>query len=285
MSYDAPLERASFWRETLLPLKRTIQLQWRWVLGLALAMAAAQFVIYGKFDQKALESQISNDPKDAAKNLAVMAKMWGYMGRAFVAQAMLYAVAVYVSTSLFLQREAISSPPQMSLGNFLYWFFKGCQRYLIVLLPILLLGVAFGVLGALQISQPVTKLVAPILLAATIVFCLFLTYRLSLITPLAVLRREPVLRTSWQITEGQCWRIWWGFFVLSLIVLPVFLIPYAGSVIAAEQWGDISIGARLLSAVAQGVWGAVIATASAVYYCTVYRILLHEPRNNPITVT
>ena len=80
-------------------------------------------------------------------------------------------------------------------------------------------------------------------------------------------------------------RIWWGFFVVTLILLPVFFVPYAANLIATDLWGSMSVVAHALSAVAQGLWGALKAAAEAVYYCTVYRILLQEQRNNPIIPT
>ncbi|MGB9152971.1 MAG: hypothetical protein WCD70_07775, partial [Alphaproteobacteria bacterium] len=132
MTYIAVPPRASFWRETLLALKRTLKAEWHWVLGFAVFMGVAQFLVFRRFDLDALLSQFKDDPKAMAQNAQVMGKIWGHLGREFVVQTGGSVFASYVFTVLYLRREATSSPPSFTMDGFLFWLGKSCQKYSIL---------------------------------------------------------------------------------------------------------------------------------------------------------
>jgi hypothetical protein len=277
---DAVPKRKSFWRESLRSLMPTLKAEIRLVMGFAVVMAAAQYLLSMGFDAQGLADQLKNAQITPAQRAEVMHEIVRHGFFMAMAQIPLYAFSVYVFTTLFLRRAAESALPQFSLGAFLYWLGKSLQKYLFLLVPLLLPVAFLGIVIALGPALKSAKILIPLLIFVpsflAVFLFIFVLLRLSLVSPLAILQKKPVLTTSWKMTKGHCWRIWWGAFVQTIVFIPVFWIPYIVLLGIKNAFGLSPNEIQSLSSLIYGAWCGIVCVAMAVYYCTVYRILLQE---------
>lgn len=280
---DIVTQRASFWRESLRELMTTLESEAKWVIGFVVVIALAQFLLASGLDVDALSNQLKDAHITSAQRQEIMQKIMTqgiYFGLPLL---LIMVISVYTFTTLYLRRMAKSTPPQFGVGHFFFWLGKSIQKYLLLILPPLLLGMVTVLLGALHFPK---ALVAAVFIAISLFF-LMIIFRLSLVTPLAILHRQPVIKKSWEITKGHCWRIWWGAFVQFILYFLVCLIAAILQSIAKMVLGDLgflSAGIQFLSALINGVLISVFGLAMAVYYCTVLRILLQEQKSTPVLV-
>ena len=285
MSQIPSLPRASFWRESLRALLPTLRSEWRWVVCFVLLMATAHSVSH--------QLLAGFDPKTIKENPSL------FLVPFLQSMAIIIAPIIpanFIFTVLFLRREVKRDPPELTLMLFVFWLWKSMEKYVLLFAPVLAVT-ALGFLIDRQVSQidpaqqtlfeiPVKEVLAlGALLPQMLIFILFfyVSLRLWLVTPLAVLRRRPVIRSTWALTHHQVWRLLTGAFAQHFIVFVCFLIPFVLEGVAVSLWGEGSVAVQFASALLGGIWGLVVGLASVIYACTACRILLHEQENNRIT--
>jgi hypothetical protein len=124
----------------------------------------------------------------------------------------------------FLKQPPVTGSPEFSVRRFFYALWKGLQMIVIILIAALvcigLPAMAAGVLG---------KMKSPFVLAPTVIafiggcFTYYIVFRYTLVGPLAAGGADPVLKTSWEMTKGNWWRIF-GNSLLFGIVAIVFIL-------------------------------------------------------------
>jgi hypothetical protein len=139
------------------------------------------------------------------------------------------------------------------------------------------MGVAYGAVAALKPdAEGPARIVSVILFSFWMFYFCYGIYLYYLVSPLAILRKEPVLKTSAQMTVAELWRIFWGtvvlWFVLFFLLLPFGIVSLGLS----HAFGEMSSQAYALSALMGGVGTALTTVTMAVYACVAYRILSKE---------
>ncbi|MGB9152972.1 MAG: hypothetical protein WCD70_07780 [Alphaproteobacteria bacterium] len=285
MSDTVIVERASFWRESLKALVPTLKTEWRWVAAFAVIMSAAQFFFYMNFFSifdafASINNQTTPAQRTEIMNKAFAQNGWGG-GGGLVSMA-LVAFAVYFFTILYLRSVVKKDPPEFALGNFFYWFGQCIKKYALLYLPLALFGLLMGAMAVLKFTG--FTAIAGLVTFLYLFYFLYILFRLFLVTPIAVFRRSPVIKNSWNLTKGQFWRIFCGVFVQGIVLLPVYVAPFIFGLAAKEFFGSESPVVRFTFALTQGIGSSVCIMASVILSCTIYRILLQERRQNPAPV-
>jgi hypothetical protein len=197
------------------------------------------------------------------------------IAKSCVFQFILIVPQTYVFTVSYLRRELQTGTPEFSANNFFYWLGKAVQKFLLLLVPGLIM---VSLLSVGVIFKLVILCIFFFLLSIPVLWFVFLlTYRLILVTPLAVLRQTPVFKTSWNLTRGNWWRLFGNFVVLSFVLfltiyLPFLIVKY----FLALFLDPASTFMSFILTLGQGVWQAVSGLAMVIFNCTTYRVLLRE---------
>ena len=286
MTDTLPTPRASFWRETFLSFKTALPFEGRWIIVLGIIVAISSYLLAANPDMIAMQGQLGKSAKSSAEKMDDLAKLWKAFGPIFAIQMIAFVIAFYSLAALYLRRVAPTSSPQFSPENFLLWIGTVCLKIFITIA----IGAGIGVIAGLAFVVA-THLGAPKFLLVTggvllwgtlIVVISFVSLRLCLTAPLSILRRRPILETSWKITQGSCWRIFRGnlalvFFFLLPLTIAVALVDWG----AKSLLGATTIPTQIIIAVLEGLKGGAYLLLSVIYSCTVYRILLQEQRPQP----
>ena len=265
----APSTELSFWQETKPELIPTLKAEALAIGVVALLLAGVYFILSMSFDM----DSIKNNPNIFKEHPELLINGAGY---GFV-WCSIYAVAIYTFCTLYLRRAVKTSPPQLSLGNFFYWLGKSVQKGLALVLPLLFFTIAvIGIVVVAKLQGAFAVLFGLIEFAG---FCYYIhaAFRMCLVTPIAILRRKAVLKNSWTITQGYCWRIFTGGFMLALVMFLVFLVP---SILVAvlSAISPKSVITIALSSLIHGAFYSAMIMCSVVYNCTVYRVLLRQKK-------
>lgn len=278
--------RTSFWRETFRAFKEALPFEGRWVVVLAVIAGISIYVVSTSPDMIAVQADLAQKGKSPGENLEKLTKLWKVLGPALAMQMSLFVIAFYSLTALYLRRVAPNSAPQFSPKNFLLWLGTVCLKFLVIV------GIAagVGVLAVLAFAAGHYLGVPKFLLVAggiflwllLVVLGSFASLRLTLTTPLSILRRRPILETSWKITQGSCWRIFRGnlalfFFFFLPVTITVALLEWA----AKSVLGATALPNQIIIAALEGLKIGAYLLLSVIYYCTIYRILLQEQHNKP----
>jgi hypothetical protein len=251
MTSTVVYEKISLWRTAWAEIKTTKDVWWPWVAGFivlftAITVITQLIVPVTELDREALK-----------QHPEMILKFFKPLIPSFLIILGLDLGAAYGFATLYLQHAVKNNPPAFSANNFFFWLGKILLKYLRPM-PWLLLSPLFGI---------------------GLIFYYRSIFRRAIVTPLAILRQEPVLQRSWDLTKDNVWRIIWGYFVLNLvimlIVLGVALIPAVVWVIAThgDRQSIFYIGGHALF---RGVSTGTTTMANAIFSCTVYRVLLRE---------
>ncbi len=267
MSNAVAVSRASLWRETLTDLKPALKVQWRWVLGVAVVFALLQFLMVSL---GADPSELRRHPELVKQHPELPARMYLFL----FGQTLLGSSCIYLLTVLYLQTILKKSPPQLTFGNFFYWLGQYILWILAILVPLFSVGAILGVVTILK-APKIFMIAAVILAVVAFVFCMHIMLRLYVVSPIAIFRRKPILKNSWELTKGQCWRIFWNALMPLLIIYLVFAVPLIAAALVSKMFAGTLV-AKLFSSVIQGGLQSVIDLSFAIFMCTTYRILLRE---------
>ena len=147
----------------------------------------------------------------------------------------------------------------------------------------LLAMLVYAVIAVFKPSNIVMNVLTILLILGSMVWFYYFyygLYQLYLVTPLAVLRQEPVLPTSSRLTQDNLWRIWWGSVLMTIVLLGLFFLPFAAASLAAKNFGPTA--SQAIMALIQGAWRGVIGAAMPLYACVVTRILVQEQKPSSV---
>jgi hypothetical protein len=279
---DGVSGRASFWREALHELKLFVKVEWQWVALFAALAAIKQLLMAANFDTNELVNRLKEAQGNYGQSIAVFNQFLPHIILSTLSDLTIAALATYTFTVLYLRQFAQATVPALTAANFFYWLGKVAQKYWKLSWPFLLGVLIYVGFDALKAADSVMNVVVFLLVLASMAWVFYFyygLYLLYLVTPLAVLRRDDVMKTSSELTKVHLWRIWWGSVMVIVVLFIVFFIPLAANAWVTGQYGATSAPAQALSSIVQGAWRALAEVALAIYACTVYRILLQEQKN------
>ncbi len=281
---DISPQRQSLWRVALSELESFIKAEWQWVVGLAACIAIEQLLVSSNVDSAALLDQLKQAQGDSAQSLAIIDKFLPSFLISTLVDLVTAALATYVFTVLYLQHKLPpADAPAFSRQSFFFWLGKVFRKYLTLSWPMLLAMLVYGVIAAFKPSNVVMNVLTIVLVLGSMVWFYYFyygLYQLYLVTPLAVLRQEPVLPTSSRLTQDNLWRIWWGSVLVTIVLLGLFFLPFAAASLAAKNFGPTA--SQAVMALIQGAWRGVIGTAMPLYACVVTRILVQEQKSSSV---
>lgn len=166
-----------------------------------------------------------------------------------------YLVAWYVFTVQFL-RTLTTKAPVCSVGGFFQWLGPMIWKFI----------------------RPILWILLPII---GIFFYLRSIVRYTLVSPLVIFGRTPALKKSWELTQGNWWRIFFSQMVLvfgvTLAIFAFFFIP--ALVLGITTHGDMRSPVYLVvDSAVSGIAASLVTWTGAVFSCVAYRILLQERR-------
>jgi hypothetical protein len=264
MTNAAPAQRISLWRATWSDLEEASNLWWPWVLGFALAIGIVYFAASGFGPDPELMKQytpeaLKQHPERMQAYVGVLLSGAGPLLLQLLFIILLQSVAHYSFGVLYLRYAMKTTPPEYSVNGYFYWLGKVSWKYL----------------------RPILWILIPFV---GMFFYIRSTVRYAAVTPLALLRRSPELETSWNLTEGNWWRIFGNQLMLVIIFIFASLIAGAvvGFLIASVVHGDTHAAFyRLVLSLLQGLWASAITLAMSFYSCVVYRTLMREQKTVP----
>ncbi|MBL4836009.1 MAG: hypothetical protein JKY34_00405 [Kordiimonadaceae bacterium] len=158
----------------------------------------------------------------AALNPSDMGEFLGIALVAQIVQAFLYTMIAVVWHRRVLLGENPTGPIYLKFG----------KREIFFILYLLLIGVfAFVIVGgAFGLTFATASvgggLIGTVILPVGYILFMFVYLRSILVLPAVAVSQSKPLRTSWAITRGNCWRLFWGFFLIGLVALIVFAIVF-----------------------------------------------------------
>lgn len=248
------ISKASLLGETLKEIKINLKVLAPRVLLFTIAEAAVQIPLILSITQMPALQQLQNDPQFAANNPAaateVLHQVLGLFSVLIPLIIFISSVGVYYFTVSYLRVAVKKSPPNYSVKNFFHWFCMVAWKSL----------------------RPILWNLIPV---AGVFIYLRSLIRYQVVGPLAIFGRSPELKRSWDLTKGNVWRILLNQIGLVIIVaLAIYLPVY----MLLKIVGNTSIIFKILSGIVAAFQGSFMVMVSAVYSCTVYRILLSEQR-------
>lgn len=158
-----------------------------------------------------------------ALNPSDMGEFLGVVLVAQIFQAFLYAMIAVV----WHRRVLLGESPSGSI------YLKFGKREIFFILYLLLIGVfAFAIVGgAFALTFAAASAgggsIGTVILPVSYVLFMFVYLRSILVLPAVAVSQSEPMRTSWAITRGNCWRLFWGFFLIGLVALIVFAVVFS----------------------------------------------------------
>lgn len=279
MTTPAVSERVSFCRDFLSEFLVFLKAEWRWILVFSLVLSAGSVVAFAGVDLQDLAA-LREQAWTSRENAVEFLSKYGQSSLLFAIYVVLVKIAAtYIMTAIGLRSLGLTSEPQLSWRGFFYWFVKIVQKYALVVLPAFLAAVLVGGIRFWGLVDP-NSFVAGFVLAslplAAISFSFVGLYFLYVVSPLAVLGRKSVIRTSIRLTKKHLWRIFWP----SIVILLGLFAAFAPVFLA--QWGSLKFLGMysplgyIVSSFVESLWDATLLSAMTLYACVVYRALDRE---------
>jgi hypothetical protein len=263
------IERVSIWRETLRETKKAIVVLWPWVAGAVLIYAIAGLLTPTE------NPELLKQHPDFYKLHPEMLKQ-GPVGVFFSFLSLaVAALSYYMFTALYLRDVAKASPPPMSVGGYFFWLWKAVSAHFLAAAPVIIITILLISAGTLKNLGGFITAIGVIVIIVAACYAIFLSLRLSVVTPIAVFRRKPVIRKSWEITKDQGWRIFWNGAMLYLIMALAFLALIL-LYIAAYVVGKTA--SMFMLALIQGITAPILTLVTVIFSSTAYRVLLREQK-------
>jgi hypothetical protein len=272
-----PVTLTRFVRDTFADLMRFLKEEWQWVVGFGALMAIKQLIPFLNFDFQEFANLLkaSSQPQgDMAAATLYFVQHFHNIVLSVLAALMLSALSLWSFTVLYMKIFA-QGQVEFSTQNFLFWLAKVVQKYLLLLAPFVILGIAYAIASKMLGPEPPHLLTA----SSVMLFVIWIfgscygVLRLFLVSPLAVLHRQPVIRTSARLTNNNVLRIWAGaiivFLGLMLVAMPLALVHFS----VMQTYGMTSVEAGTLQSVINGFVSSLGNATMTVYACVVYRHL------------
>lgn len=254
---DIAGSKVSLFSETLKEIKTNIKVLVPYLLVIGVVFAVVEISMAFSFASSDVLHKLQSDPKATRNDPAAGIEAFHLFVRSFVIFAPLLFIvnssALYLFSTTYLRAVVKKDPPICSLKNYFYWLGKVVWKNV----------------------RPIPWILIPVV---GLFFYWRSLLRYQVVGPLALFKRGPELKRSWDLTENNVWRILLNLIgvglVLVLSVWGVFLIP----LVFLAFIGHASMIYQIVSALATATQGCIITLGSAVYSCTVYRVLLTEQR-------
>jgi hypothetical protein len=280
---DAICRRASLWRETLRDFWTFMKAEWLWLAFFVMIFAIKQHLGFLNYDLQEISAQLKGTQNDPVKSAEILQKYFPIIFSSWLANMAIMLLSVYTYTVLYFRRFAHEKAPGFSLKNFFYWLWKIIQKYFLLISPLFLFafvcGTAFTLLKSFSLAQEMSRAVSVGLTYIWVFYFICGFYSLCLVSPLAVLRIEPVLKTCFQMTKKHLWRIFWESTVVLVITLgayfPLHLVGFSVSL----TFGMDSVQAHESIVLLSCALTSMVVAAMAVYACVVYRVLSQEQKD------
>lgn len=267
-------KRVSLFRETIAVVKATVSEWWPWVLVFGLFFAALQIGLaqisaqgpLAEFMQQHPEMRDNEDYFKAHPEImkqyndlviVSMPRLIGGFSIYLILAVALYGSAIYMFAVIMMNKLWPSLRLNYSVGAFVYWFKKMVWKYLRPILWCLL-----PIIGMFFYMRSLVKYVA--------------------VSPLALLQKGDELKTSWQLTNNNWWRIFGNQCLLSLAI---FLVAFVFGLVITLVALVITMGHKTpafndVVAFAQGMSMAFGSALAAAFACVVYKVLSEEAGEN-----
>jgi hypothetical protein len=254
-------KKISLFRETWKSLKASWKVWWHWAAGIGLIMG----IVHWYYGQRTPASQPFMElMQDHPHYLKDHPDQWQPFIHAMLNDLIL--LAIYLAFTLLIESIAYyfilagylrfsgAKPPANSINNYFYWF-----------------------------KQVVWKYTKPSLWALIPFIGVFLyirsTIRYAVVSPLAMLDRGDELQKSWNMTEGNWWRLFLNQMginiVVTLLVWLAAIVPLLAVLIIAYGNQHAPLYRGMLCLV-QGIVIGIGMVLGAVYSCNAYRVLKQE---------
>ncbi len=281
---DQVRERA-LWREMLRDYVTFAKAKWMGLVFIAAIVALKGMIPVLNYDIDKLQSLVAaaGKSKDVSELNAFVAVNGFAMIFTTVFQIAGFIGVSYILTVMGLKVLLPNASQHLSIKGFALWLFRMMQKYVLILGPFVVLRVGAGALANMK-PQENRSAIAWIYLALLFVWVAYAGHfllRLILVSPLSVLGRDQVFKTSTDMTKGNLYRIWSGLLSVLAIVLIVF-IPLA--LLHSEVTTKGTIQADVLRAISDGIITSVFLSAWTLYACSVYRALLQEQNDRAASI-
>jgi hypothetical protein len=255
---EIAIRRASLWREAWSAIKASAPSFWPWALGFGVVLAIPYFLMMF-FAPSDIQQQLRANPQLFKQHPEIaqqyLVGLWHQLPW-FILLFLIMSLGYYIFTVMYLRFAMINNCPNYSVGGYFYWLGKVLLkwlRFLWVLIPIL---------GFFIYMRSIL--------------------RYQLVCPLAALRHGSELKTSWNLTKCNWWRIFGNAFVLGLLLAVIIAGLFVISLIpifvifALIHLDQHSTAFQLVISLTQGLTGSVMMASFSIFSCTTYRILSQE---------
>ena len=209
----------------------------------------------------------SNERGASVGGLTGVSMLWGGVSVSLICQALLYVMIAVV----WHRRVLLGESPSGSI------YFKFGRREILFVLYALLIGlfaaVIFGSIYGLGIGASQNRAFGIVLVGPFgYGLFMFVYLRSALVFPAVALSLPEPWKISWAITKGNCWRLFWGFFLIGVVTSIVVSILWSvvglvgGDGLSVQQYSNIS---TTNSNAAQQILYGVITVISSTYFMMV----------------
>jgi hypothetical protein len=259
---DGQTKKTSLFSETWNALKASKNIWWHWAAGVGLFMAIANWVYGQRTPLSAPMMKMLHDnpsffkehpeliPHFMQNTIVDLSVLLVYMLFAFL----IHSITFYFVTVGYLRFSGIRPQLTYSRESFFHWLGQVVWKY----------------------SRPSLWLLLPFI---GVFFYIRSTIYYAVVSPLAILGRGNELPTSWKMTQNNWWRIFLNQvginIVMGLCVWLVALVPMIAVLIIVYGKTHAPLYVGFVSIV-QGLALGIGMAATAIYTCTVYRVLTEE---------
>lgn len=270
----AVAKKKSLFRETLKSVQATVQEWWPWVLVFGLFFAALQICIMQTLTHSPMMQFIQQHPEvqsdpNFSKTHPELFKQYTATTQNFVQECALGlvpyllaillvdALAIYVFVVIVVNYLRPQAKLRHNFSDFFYWFRKSLWKYF----------------------RPILWCFIPIIGAF---FYVRSIVRYAVVSPLAVLQQGEELKTSWDLTKGNWWRIFGNQLLLAIAMwlISVVIVQILTFLALLLTGGHKTSAVLDIASFVQGMMMAVAAVASAAFSCAVYDVFSGEFTQN-----
>lgn len=279
MSNNNSCVRTSLWRESLQTFFVLARENWQKIFIFSALVWIVSLLAYLGCDPEEVALIQKYGAEDYGKAFEFLSKYYPNVLFYLVSIAAVKLVSFFIFTGVGLRFVLPQDEVDSSWRGFFCWFGELVKKYILLFLPmlvLLLVGGAVLYLGILKDYAGIVKFGLVWFFFSSFVYFFWGFFLLFLVSPLALLRRRPVLKTSFALMKGNIWRVLWQSMVVG-IVLFVCFFPFAIINALAASFGAVSAGSLYVySTLVSAVFMSFSILLSSSYACVVVRTLIRE---------
>lgn len=189
-----------------------------------------------------------------------------------IVPSILTILALYFFYIRLLAALSVLGAPKASAGGIGIMVLKLFQKYIIIVVPPVLLGSLCGVAMALPLPLIGQALLCVLLLTAAVVFGGYYFCRYTVVLPLALSGVKSGLRRSGELTKTHIWRLAGAYAVITTILLPPMLVMPLTPMLAGTPDKLVLLGLAGIVAASQ----LTVAVVFAAFGCAAFTALYSE---------